>query len=306
MRAFSPFGMPLRTDLIPRGPLEQGPRHDLQSTVNSGFANPKIGSNRDDQSSIESNSNVTTTVLLDMRKYVPGDINQGEILFAINSSLNPSIKGDLNQAEHIMGLSRLNEWLRTSPEGLRLGKNKNGKYLREAIALRGILVTSMTQTLMDQKISKAVTVIVGGRAVTPDVTAWTRSNMTHRERDETQPGDYISICFRRILPQNPIEIEESIDFAPYWQAIPQRHSETTPPKMWWASVDYMIDEKDRFLGFYFPLGIVRTIVNGHDHKQYGVNDKVYAYNWKKEGRNLTHVTLFNEIPQMEIFMTLNI
>jgi hypothetical protein len=312
MSIFTPFDLEtLRTPIIPGlDTLRQGSGgyygadHQFQNDANAGIWGEKDPSNRDNQSFPDANGNATRPLLIDMSNYMPGDINTHELLFTINKGDTIIGIGELKQSERVMGLARLNEWLRISTEGLQFGKQKSGRSLRDSIALRGILITSMEQNVLQQGYTKAVTIVYAGRATMPDITSYLRSNLAYRNRDETQTFDYISICFRRIVPTNPLKIDEALDFQPYWQACPQRHPFKTPPKSLYSSINYLIEQKHHYQGFYIHVGHVRTVINGHDHKKIGVNEKCYDYCFGKDGRNMSHVSKYNELPQVELFMTL--
>jgi len=281
---------------------------NFQDDANSGALGPHLNSNRDDHSFSDSNTYSTREISIDLTNFIPGDINQHELIFSINVTPRVALygKGQLAPSEHIMGLSKLNEWLRTSDKGIELGKYKNSRVLRDIIAFRGVIITSMEQVRLQQGHTKSVTIAFNGRTTIPDITAWSRSSKAYKYRNTTQTFDYLSICFRRVVPKNPLnyDVGDIREFAPYWQAIPEKHFTSTPPKYCYTSMDSMgVEDEHQFQGYFIQIGCVRAVMNGNYIGVHGVAQKAYNYLFKKNGKGQSHISDYNSLPYLEIFLT---
>lgn len=281
----------------------RGADHEFQRIANSNALGPHTDSNRDVQSSPFANAHIQQAMTIDLNLSMPGDVNDHEILFVLHRDDNymSSGRGEFKGAERVMGLSRLNEWLRTDDEGLELGKFVTGTRIRSRIALAGVLITSMQQEALQKNGTKSITVCRGGRAVTPDITAWMNGEGSNQNYT-AQTFDHLSVCFRRTCPKNPLRIEGAREFAPYWQIVPVRHVEKTPPTCCYRSIPYLTEPSDFFIGFYFHVGVIRGYVNGHALNTWGMPEKAYTYCFEKDGRSMSHISGFNELAQLELFI----
>ena len=287
-------------------PGDKGAAWDFQSDANRFVSDPHVNSERDMNSLPDANGTVESEMLIDPNDFSPGDISQGEIIFVVSeTNLIGGASGPARPSERAMGLSRLNEWLRSPGEGLKFGEHKNASLLREAVSIKGVMKTTTTGPEFEQKAVKSVTVIVGGRAVTQDCTAYTRGTGRLGPQARLEANDFISICFRRIVPQNPLKIAEAAILSPYWQAIPHRHAGATPPPLFYRSIPYMTDSTEQYVGFYFTLGRVRMTTANRQVNSLLANERAYQYCFEKDRRNQSNLKAFYELPSVEVYLKLS-
>jgi len=266
-----------------------------------------LPSDRDPASFPDTNSSVTIEATMNSRFSKLLDVNQNEVVFAwtkdrLSAHIKPQTQGAQKPPQRLLGLSAFNDYLK-SDEGIMLyGAHQNAERLKEDWAVLGVL-----QGKVKRGGTNSHSYYVDGRAVMPDITCWARGtgNAIGLQAHVCQPGDWISLCLRRVtLVQKDMRYLRDQDQTYHWVVVPMRHRSPVPSPVHYNSVGFMATPANRYVGDYWQLGFVRMTLGVNPINSTRVVDQCYEYLFNRTPNSDSHIRAFNDLPQLEIYLYL--